>query len=107
MIFREPFGVLDDQFDDVVLVDRFKGIVAGVGDLLKQIVEILFLHGVMNHEVTHKFDKPVRVVFRLLIKLSEFLVVTDQCIDDVHAFSFCPIGCLLTGGWADAFRHCG
>jgi hypothetical protein len=79
----------------MVLVNRFKGIVTGVGDLLEQIVKVLLLNSVVNHEVTNKFGEPARIASRRLVKLSEFLVVTDQCLDDVHVFYPIKIGCLV------------
>jgi hypothetical protein len=77
------------RFDslDVMLVDRFKRIATSRGEAFKQIVKILFLHGVVHDQVAKELIKNLRVGFGLLVELSLDGVVADECIDDIHKSS--------------------
>jgi hypothetical protein len=89
VVARESLRVLDDQFYDVMLIDSLQGIVASLGFLFQDVVEVPLLHGVMNGQLADELVKDIRLRFRLLEELPQDCVVLGEYSSDIHGSSMC------------------
>ena len=87
VVLRKAFRIFNDQFYDVMFIDRFERIMLGFGDGLQNVLKISFFHGVMDNKMARKFFKYIRVSLRLGIKLPECLMVRNQFVDNTHKSS--------------------
>jgi L-cysteine desulfidase len=96
VLAREPFRILADHLDDVVLVDRLKCIPVRRREALEKIVKILFFHGVVHDQLTKELIEYIRAGLRLLVELSEDGMVGNKGINYVHTASNHVIGLKLS-----------